>query len=863
MAGNRELDLLFAEQSFDCEEWVGRGKVPKHYKRLSCTREEAYRLAKIGFVKIAMYFGDRLFYTQAVIAGACLSGDYDKVTVVSPSSYGKLIADDEPVLTRNGWKNHGDLVAGDEVIAPNGEFVKVIYVHPKGVANRVVKFADGSEVKCHENHLWTINGTYGRARVKCHRTYSTAELEKRGVLVEKGVDEGRSKFTLITRSAIKGEHKELAVPPYVLGAWLGDGSTTKGQICSHPKDRAVLDKCREYYPDGSEWVHKDTGVITASFIGLANDLTAYNMCFQRKDSPRKHIPEEYLTASLEQRLELLAGLIDTDGHVHKNQGGGSHARFVFTTCDTELKDSLEELISTFGWRVSTTVIPPCVSSSGIVGKRDVYVISFSPNMVIPCVLERKRVSESELARKRGLGITAIEPIEPVQGNCITVEGGLYCVGKRMIPTHNSWLFGRIGNILAYEGGTGDATYIVAATQDATKMIMGHVGASLQSCTREMRDALLNKQDQITRLTTSVSKQKIAFAGRGSIEPITTGDTYDENIANNKVVGKPGNYLLDEAALISEESFAELGRAEFARVDGGNYLRAMISNPHQRGYFYTELTKETVGKREIIIWMDALTAVEEERLTIEKVYEGEFAKHRSTLRRYLLCVLDEDGEGMFTPPKIYKAPCEGEYLQYFMGLDSAYKGKDSIYATITAAGEGKLHVEKVIEIKKPAKQDWIDGKTTEDIIRRVVRLALEWNVALVCIDEGWGVWLKEGLIRHGINAKGINFNESPSRERQKKGHYAATNAMNKRAEMHLDFQDLADNGILEVSEEVYDKIKDTLPYVTSERKSNGKIQIRPKSEIKAIIGRSPDEFDSVILSVQAVVQFLGDTAYAIT
>lgn len=426
----------------------------------------------------------------------------------------------------------------------------------------------------------------------------------------------------------------------------------------------------------------------------------------------------------------------------------------------------------------------------------------------------------------------------------------------------SWLFGRIGNIMAYEGDAGEATYVVAATQDSTKMIMGHVGASLQTIAPEVKNALLNKKDQIEKLTTTLSKQKIAFAGRGSIEPITTGDTYDDNIAQNKVVGKPGNYLCDEAALISEDSFAELGRAEFARVDGRNFLRAMISNPHQPGFFYSELTKpdEEVGKREIIIWMDALTAVEEGRLTKEKVFYGTFAKHRSTLRRYLLCILDEDGEGMFTVPEVYQAPYEGEYTQYFMGVDAAYKGKDNIEVTITAVGSGHMWVEKTTKI---VKKHWIEGKTPKDIINQIVRLARQYDVSLCCVDVGWGVWLTEGLRDRHVSVIGINFGAAPTKDRVRNKEYCATNAANKRAEMHLDFQDLSDNGVLKVSEEVMDAIKDTLPYVTSERKASGKIQIISKESIKAKINRSPDEFDSVLLSIHAAVLFYENTTFAIT
>lgn len=424
----------------------------------------------------------------------------------------------------------------------------------------------------------------------------------------------------------------------------------------------------------------------------------------------------------------------------------------------------------------------------------------------------------------------------------------------------SWLMGRLATLMAFRG---EPTYVVASVQDGTKMIMGHVVGGLQTVAPEVRHALLNKKDQIEKLATSVSKTRLAFSNGGFVEPITTGDTYDNNIAQNKVVGKPGNYIVDEASLVSDESFAELGRAEMARTDGRSYKTVMISNPHKVGYFYDCLTEEHLGKREIVIWMDALTAVEEGRITKDKVFRGAFAKHRSTLRRYLLCVLDSDGDGMFSTPKVYTPPYKGDYVQYFMGLDSAYKGKDSIYATITAVGENKIYAEKIYEISKPSRADWVDGATTEDIIRQVARIAREWGVALVCVDVGWGVWLVEGLIRHGINAKGVNFSEAPSRERVKARHYSATNAVNKRAEMHLDFQDLTDNDVLEVSSEVYAKIKDALPYITSERKNNGKISIRPKSEVKAIIGHSPDELDSLLLSIQAVIQFLGDSVYAIT
>ena len=417
----------------------------------------------------------------------------------------------------------------------------------------------------------------------------------------------------------------------------------------------------------------------------------------------------------------------------------------------------------------------------------------------------------------------------------------------------SWLMGRLGVILAYEG---NPVYIAAASGDGTKMIMGHVINSLQSVAPEVKSALLNKSDQLQRLATSVSKARLAFANGGFVEGVTLGDTYNDNVATNKAVGKPGNYIIDEAALVSEDAFAELGRADLARIDRKRYKTVMISNPHKPGFFYDRLVEET-DERSIVIWMDALTAVEEGRITKDAVFNGTFAKNRSTLRRYLLCILDNDGEGMFVPPKTYKK-IEDDYVQWFMGVDAAYKGKDNIEVTLTGVGK-KIYVEKTIKI---VKKNWIDGVTSEDIIKEISKIAHAYGVAMICVDVGWGVWLVEGLAKRGLNVIGVNFAEAPTKERQKARHYSATNATNKRAEMHLDFQELCENNVLLVTKDVLRGIKDTLPYITWERKSNGKIQIRPKSEIKVLIGRSPDEFDSVLLSLHAVIRFMGESLYAI-
>ena len=352
-----------------------------------------------------------------------------------PPGCGKALSDDTPILTRNGWRNHGDLVVGDEVIGMDGEFKKVTHVFPKCQLNRRVHFANHTYIDCHEDHEWyvyTFNG--GK-----HKVCETKQLEKFKLNNGK---EGRGKtnyYQIPPHEIIVGEEKELYVDPYVLGVWLGDGTTTAPSVNCDKADLAMIEELRKHYPDGHEREHKITHVATNYFIGLGQDLRKYGLC-RKHEKIEKFIPDEYLTASISQRLELLAGLIDTDGCA-------SFKRYEFTTADESLKDSFVKLLATFGLRACVTRKEPKMSSSGIQGRRAYYVIAFTPNMHIPCRLERKRMDY--VSNPRRIAVTCIEEIEPKQGNCIEVEGGLYLAGEALMPTHNSTM---IKFLLAYIGG---------------------------------------------------------------------------------------------------------------------------------------------------------------------------------------------------------------------------------------------------------------------------------------------------------------------------------------------------------------------------------------------------------------------------
>ena len=129
---------------------------------------------------------------------------------------GKLLSDDTPVLTREGWKRHGDLRVGDEVVGLDGDFKRVTAVFPKDFADMRVTFSNGEVIHCHHNHEWVIE--YHSGYTHKQRVMTAGEMFERfqandGYRVEKNGKKGY-RFKLPRRTPMAGSRKELPVAPY-------------------------------------------------------------------------------------------------------------------------------------------------------------------------------------------------------------------------------------------------------------------------------------------------------------------------------------------------------------------------------------------------------------------------------------------------------------------------------------------------------------------------------------------------------------------------------------------------------------------------------------------------------------------------
>lgn len=230
----------------------------------------------------------------------------------------------------------------------------------------------------------------------------------------------------------------LPVPPYTLGAWLGDGSSRAGTIygidpeVAHEIQAEGLGVVDRGVPKGRPRPYQ---VHTYVVTGLTSQLRRLGVLTRRRGERRKHIPQVYLTACASQRRALLAGLLDTDGTVART------GQVQFDTVIKPLAKQVQQLACSLGYRASVT------SKRATLDGQDwgtVYRVGFTTSDEV-FRLPRKQVRHQESLRterrvrtSRRL-IISVDPVPSVPVRCLTVDSpsSLFCVGENYVPTHNT------------------------------------------------------------------------------------------------------------------------------------------------------------------------------------------------------------------------------------------------------------------------------------------------------------------------------------------------------------------------------------------------------------------------------------------
>lgn len=381
---------------------------------------------------------------------------------------GKALIISTLVYTDTGSKKIGDIKVGDKVIGSDGKPHNVTGVFPQGIKELYnVTFNDGYSIKCCKEHLWTVQSTNGSKRGSGkeldnrRNKYVTLSLEQmldhNLVLKQKGVGynenkeykfstyytdkKGNSKWQIpIVKPIEFVNNDKLPIDPYLLGLSLGDGHFSKNGKISFSQHKDDFDELFDNFnikEINKKNIRKN---IRCGYInGYSNELKELGLSDKR--SWDKFIPDIYKFSSVEDRILLLQGLMDTDGYCMISEKKGIFSATEYCTVSEQLANDVAELVQCLGGIVRMRTKIGTYTKNGIKHKcRKVYRLNIKmPDGINPFKLKRK----SELYNppkkyKVGRYIKNIEPCGSEEAVCISIDSPdkLY-VAEHAIVTHNT------------------------------------------------------------------------------------------------------------------------------------------------------------------------------------------------------------------------------------------------------------------------------------------------------------------------------------------------------------------------------------------------------------------------------------------
>lgn len=256
--------------------------------------------------------------------------------IIGPSSFGKALDINELVCTSIGFKRMGDLTITDKVIGRDGKEHNILGIYPQGERDiYTVKFSDNVEVDCDMEHLWNVNSHYQRSGKKYVKGQSTSRDDKyytpdhtyKTLSLREIMDKGLFKdwggkrihnFKIPMANPVHFNNRLLPhlLSPYVVGAFIGDGCFSKNTITTTDED--IINEIKKLTKVVSVRKEKRNNKINTIQLSheVRNEFKKYFSLNEK--SGDKFIPNDYLYNSLENRIELLNGLMDTDGTCQKN-----------------------------------------------------------------------------------------------------------------------------------------------------------------------------------------------------------------------------------------------------------------------------------------------------------------------------------------------------------------------------------------------------------------------------------------------------------------------------------------------------------------------------------------------------------------
>lgn len=396
------------------------------------------------------------------------------IVVAARPGMGKALALDTPLPTPAGWTTMADVAVGDQLIGADGKPTRVVAATEVMVGRPCyeVEFSDGTVIVADAEHQWLTETPASRRKARAAAEIRTTR--DIAATLRCPTADRRLNHSVVNTAPIEAPDAELLVPPYTLGAWLGDGTSRSAQITT--MDPEILMRIEGEGVDLSEASLRTIGVFG-----------------------NKHIPAEYLRASEAQRRALLAGLLDTDGTV---TNGGT---VQFSVTNQRLATDVAELVVSLGYRcqVATKVVKGRTEASSTA-----YILNFSAAESVfglhrkDLLHKERRASSSVRSNSRFIVDVRFAASVPVR--CVEVDNDdhLYLASRSMIPTHNSTLgldFMRSCSIKHHL-----PSIVFSLEMSKTEIVMRLLSAEAKIKLADMRSGRMNDDDW-TRLARRMSE----------------------------------------------------------------------------------------------------------------------------------------------------------------------------------------------------------------------------------------------------------------------------------------------------------------------------------------------------------------------
>lgn len=334
---------------------------------------------------------------------------------------------DAILYTETGTTTIGECQVGDKIYGADGKLctiTKKSEIFHKPMYKLELK--DGRSIKVSDNHINSIIKKTGRGLRKLNVT--TKELLQMPLYFER--PNGHKEQRLYIENCMPVNYPEQAdieVDTYTLGLILGDGTVKKNK--NHVRLTASVDDMEFYktqipYNLGKLQIDsRNNNVVSVTISGIGEWFHENSLAVNSYD---KFIPKNYLRGSIEQRLSLLQGLMDTDGTIAEGRRG---ARFMSTS--KQLIEDVTELVRSLGGTVTH-------------GKEDnslhrihtLYRIYIKLNMQLTRLPRKVKLLQYDLDTK--VGIKSITPIKLEPSQCIAVDNEEHqFITDNYFRTHNT------------------------------------------------------------------------------------------------------------------------------------------------------------------------------------------------------------------------------------------------------------------------------------------------------------------------------------------------------------------------------------------------------------------------------------------